>query len=163
MRLLALAALTPLLAMSACGEDIHRDRPVEIDGAVRPAYLEGEPTLGSNLAPGDELPILRALQGGRWVHVTVRLRGADGRGGLLSLAIRAGDAEGDLLGEAAYTGALTPTSDGAWLEAAEAPVRVDRTDEEVAALHGSPAHLTITYIDDSSSLEATLPLVFADE
>ncbi len=158
-------------ALAGCGGEVavYRDLPVIIDGSLSPAYQEGDPeiTVGDfeadgfkALADGGELPIVRARQGGRWIHLGVRVRGVGGRAGQLAVGLVTGPASGTTLVDARVT--VRPTPAHGWLELRQAQLHVPKTDPEVAELAGQGATLTVGFDAAGERAEVVVGVVLVD-
>ena len=166
----AAGALITALA-AACGgeEPVYRDLPVVVDGAPEPSYQAGPPALvpGSfeaeafrPLAEGDPLPIVHGLQGGRWIHLAIRVRGVSRRTGRLTVEVSAppgGDAP-----LVQNTQEVRPTPAEGWLEVRQTQLHVPTSDVELADLDGRPVQLRVRYEGEGVQVEATLSLVLLD-
>ncbi len=155
----------------ACGgaEPVYRDLPVIVDGTPEPPYQVGPPEVvpGSfeaeafrPLADDEGLHIVRGLQGGRWIHLAVRMRGVSRRAGRLTVELNTPPR-----GEAPLvqnTQEVRPTPADGWLEVRQTQLHVPASDEELADLDGRPGQLRVRYEAEGVQAEATLSLVLVD-
>ena len=144
-------------ATLSCGTPAQPLRYTEAElivDRVDAGYL-GEPTLIAGLVAdgrftaleeGAELPILHGFQGGRWVHIALRVTGLRKRGRVV-MELRG-------VGTASYDIKLTRR--GELLEIFDLPIAVGRQprldDAEVDALAGTAVHLTVDYTAGTNSV-----------
>ena len=163
---LAASALLP-----ACGGEaaVYRDLPVVIDGAHSPGYRSGPPEIvvgdfeaGSfrALADGDGLRILHGVQGGRWIHLGVRVRGVSGRTGELSVHVETTDAAQVSVVEARQS--VRPTPRAGWLELRQGQFNVALADQAVEELAGRAARLIVGYDAGGDRASVSLGVVLLD-
>ena len=161
------------LALSACGgaaDRVFSDLPLVLDGEqpaipddVPPSLAVGhEDAQGEfvELIAGAMIPIIHGPQGGRWLHLAMRAT-AMGRQGQVVVSLTKGGPTGELIAAAGHRILLSPTSKG-YIEARDVPVSVPRSDAEIAALHGAPAHLSLRYEAGDRQASVDLPLVVGD-
>ena len=122
--------------------------PTLVVGVVRDGRFEG-------FTAGQELPILNGFQGGRWIHVAMRITGLRNRG-RVQLGV-------DGIGQAAYDIKLVRRAD--FLEVFDLPIPVGRSprlnDDQVDALAGQAARLAVSFTVGETRLEQDHDLVLS--
>jgi len=107
------------------------------------------------LEAGDPLPIIHGFQGGRWIHVAMRVTGMRNRGRVRMVI--------DGVGTADYDIKMLRRSN--LLEIFDLPIPVGReprrTDEEVDALAGDSVTLELSYTVGETTLSQELDLVLS--
>ena len=155
-----------LLLMVACGPTptaLVFEQPTVVFDALD-AGFQGEPSLVVGvvrdgrfeaLAAGQALPILNGFQGGRWIHVALRVTGLRNRG-RVQLGI-------DGVGQAAYDIKLVRRND--FLEVFDLPIPVGRNprldDDQVDALAGQDVHLVVSFTVGETRLAQEHDLVLS--
>jgi hypothetical protein len=130
-----------------------------IDGGFSgaPTLLVGGVADGrfSSFEDGAELPILHGFQGGRWIHVALRVTGMRNRG-RAEMRVTG-------IGHASYDIKLIRRGD--LLEVFDLPIPVGRnprlTDDEVDALAGQTAELEVSYTVGQTSLSQSFEMQLA--
>jgi hypothetical protein len=136
------------LCLSACGgepeiEYVYADLPVEFDGDGDQAPQEVSLALGvleaerfDELAEGDEVLVIRGIQGGTWIHLSVQAGGLPPEG-LLEAGVRG-------VGEVRYNLRLQRTPEGL-LEAHDIPVSMNLEPEDLEAMFGTEQELYASF------------------
>lgn len=143
-----LLALCLGLCLSACGgepeiEYVYADLPVEFDGDGDQAPQEVSLALGvleaerfDELAEGDEVLVIRGIQGGTWIHLSVQAGGLPPEG-LLEAGVRG-------VGEVRYNLRLQRTPEGL-LEAHDIPVSMNLEPDDLEAMFGTEQELYASF------------------
>jgi hypothetical protein len=165
-------ALFVSLQAAGCADeaDTFRDLPVEIDGEAIPEFMQGDPALVVGIledgrfapfADGQPLPVLHGVQGGRWIHLSLRVVGLWGTGGMVTVTV---DRDPGTEALVSHIGAvrLTPVRQG-YLEARVVQLPVSLNDAEIAAMAGESVLLSVIYDVDGRSVSASWRLVIGDD
>ncbi len=158
-----------LVLFVACGPTpatLNFEAPEVVFDALDAGYV-GDPSLVVGVVrdgrfepceAGQDLPILNGFQGGRWIHIALRVTGVRNRG-----RVQLGVAG---VGEASYDIKLVRRGD--FLEVFDLPIPVGRTprldDDQIDALAGENAHLVVSFTvgETRMSQEHDLVLSLAD-
>jgi len=150
------AGLLACLSLSACYEEIiYMDFPVQFTdvGGSSEWLGEKEMVLGvyeeqlfRGLGDGDAVHIINGLQGGTWVHLSVRVTGLP-RAGVINVVL------GEDIGAIEYNIKLVRTAEG-FLEAYDIPVPVPFEGDELEALFGQTVVLKVSFSAEGQSVSA---------
>ena len=105
-----------------------------------------EEQLFRTLHDGDAVHIINGLQGGTWVHLSIRISGLP-RVGVVKVEL------GENVGAIEYNLKLVRTAEG-FLEAYDIPVPVPFIGEELEALYGQTVSLKVSFTAAEQSVEA---------
>jgi len=143
-------------SLFSCGEEIvYRDFPVEFSDVNEREAGPGEKNMAlgvyeeesfREIDEGDSLPIINGLQGGTWVHLSVRVSGLPRSG---NIAVQLGNG----IGSVEYSLKLLRTAEG-FLEAYDIPIPVPFEGEELEALFGTTVSIKVEYSADSGAVTA---------
>ncbi len=163
--------LLAALLTSGCGEVteriVYRDHPVDFDQTDERLDVVGDPglvlglfeeQLFSELSDGDDVAIVYGLQGGTWLHLSMRVFGIrpDGQ---ISVSLANDVTE---LGAVAYPLRLTRSAEG-FLEAYDIPIPVNPPDgEELSILFGQRYTIVISFESGEVSATASIDVVLID-
>mgnify|MGYP001449384144 FL=1 len=155
-----------LVVVIACGPTpatLKFEAPQVVFDALDAGYI-GDPSLVVGIVrdgrfepfqAGQDLPILNGFQGGRWIHVALRVTGVRNRG-----RVQLGVAG---VGEASYDIKLVRRGD--FLEVFDLPIPVGRSprldDDQIDALAGDSAHLVVSFTVGQTRLAQDHDLVLS--
>jgi hypothetical protein len=148
---------------------VYRDLPVTIDGDPAPAYESGTAEIIPGQFVGDAfdaltddegLHILHGVQGGRWIHIGMRVRGVPSRSGQLTVQVDATPAGGAPIAQTAQP--VRATANDGWLEVRQIQIHVDLSDPAVSEIDGDPVSLRMRYEAEGELVEAVVKLVLVD-
>ena len=156
-----------LLQIMGCGDTeeyiVYRDRPVEFDERDQDTNIGGEPEviiglfdeqLFDELADGDDVPIVYGLQGGTWLHISVRVFGIHPDG---EITVSLSD-----LATIEYPIQLIRTVEG-FFEVYDVPIPVEPPDgQDLTDLFGQEYTLTVSYSSKDLSASATVKIILID-
>ncbi len=139
---------------------VYRDHDVEFNEAGSERFWSGQPELIPGLhkeqlfvplANGDGLGIIHGLQGGTWIHLSVRIGGMPKYGTI-------GADLGAEVGAIEYKIKLVRTAEG-FLEAYDIPIPIKREGAALDALFGSKAVLDVRFSAGDKKVEAKRDVV----
>ena len=156
-----------LLPLWGCGEviekTVYRDHPVELDVTGDEQTVIGDPEvvlglfeeqLFDELVDGQQVAIVYGLQGGTWVHLSLRVFGMRPDG---EISATLGD-----LASIGYPLKLVRTAEG-FLEVYDVPIPVNPPDGmPLSVLFGQTYTLTVTFASGEVSTAAEVRIVLVD-
>ena len=106
--------------------------------------------LFNDLSTGDPVHIINGLQGGTWVHISIRVVGMPTIG---SIAVTLGD-----VGDVEFYVNLVRSAEG-YLEAYDIPIPIPLEGEDLEQLFGQDATLTVFYTSEEQTVSSELLVV----
>ena len=163
-RWVCLLALLITLPVGGCDEVIiYKDYPVVFDDPFGEDLIVGDPAIvpGTNheqlfeeLNDGDDCHIIYGFQGGIWVHLSIRVTGMPSSGTVFASL-------GTDVGEIQYDLKLMRTAEG-FLEAYDIPIPIKVDEENIDALYGSEATLTVRFTTEVGEIEAVRNVILEE-
>ena len=149
MFLMVLGSLVAVFAPGCYEEVVYMDLPVEFTDTVSDDEWIGEKEmilgvyeeqLFRSLNDDDPVHIINGLQGGTWVHLSIRISGMP-RVGTVKVTL------GEDIGDIEYRLKLVRTAEG-FLEAYDIPVPVPLEGDELEALYGQTVWLKVSFTSE---------------
>ena len=124
--------------------DVHQQAFLAVEKHMALGVYEEESF--REIDEGDAMQIIDGLQGGRWVHLSVRVTGLPRSGNIVVQL-------GDDIGVADYSLKLLRTAEG-FLEAYDIPIPIPFEGEELEALFGMPVQIKVRYSAEADEVTA---------
>ncbi len=159
-RLAFVLGLMVCLVASSCNEIVvYRDFDVEFEDSSFSFDFSGSSELiigvyheqlFNDLSTGDPVHIINGLQGGTWVHISIRVVGMPTIG---SIAVSLGD-----VGDVEFDVKLVRSAEG-YLEAYDIPIPIPLEGEDLEQLFGQDATLSVFYTSEEQTVSSELLVV----